>query len=124
MLFQVTFVFTNQVDGKLVPIESKVSPKMHGEVGKENLFKSKKNLNQKSMLMSWQRKPLESLSSSANTTRGTLSAHLNPSQSSTVKSGITSLKGSIALKPKLSLGNRLPQKRSSPDTVEHDDDFQ
>ncbi|KAL6218807.1 hypothetical protein ACLB2K_012016 [Fragaria x ananassa] len=121
---EVTFVFTNQVDGKLVPIESKVSSKMQGEVGKENIFKSKKNPNRKSMLMSWQRKPLESLSSSANTTRGTLSAHLKSSQSSSVKSGITSLKGSIALKPQLSLGNRLPQKRSSPDTVEHDDDFQ
>ncbi|XP_050365140.1 protein CHROMATIN REMODELING 25 [Argentina anserina] len=121
---EVTFVFTNQVDGKLVPIESKASPKMQEEEGKENRFKSKQNLNQKSMLMSWQRKPLESLSSSANTTRSTLSGPFRPSQNPTVKSGITSLKGSVALKPKLSLGNRLPQKRSSPDTIEHDDDFQ
>ncbi|KAM5549273.1 hypothetical protein ABKV19_000607 [Rosa sericea] len=121
---EVTFVFTNQVDGKLVPIESKASPKMQGEEGKENIFKSKQNLNQKSMLMSWQRKPLESLSSSVNTARSTLSAPFRPLQNTTVKSGITSLKGSVALKPKLSLGNLLPQKRSSPDTVEHDDDFQ
>lgn len=116
-------MFTNQVDGKLVPIESKASPKMQGEEGKENLLKSKQKLNQKPMLMSWQRKPLESLSSSENSPRSTM---FMPSQKTTVKSVRTSLKGSVhvALKPKLSLGNRLPQKRSSPDTVEHDDDFQ
>ena len=107
-----------------MPIESKASPKMQGEEGKENRFKSKQTLNQKSTLMSWQRKPLESLSSSANTARSTLSGSFRPSQNTAVKSGVTSLKGSVALKPKLSLGNRLPQKRSSPDTVEHDDDFQ
>lgn len=119
-------MFTNQVDGKLVPIESKASPKMEGEEGKENLLKSKQNLNQKPMLMSWQRKPLQSLSSSENSTSSTMSASFMPSQKTTVKSVRTSLKGSVhvALKPKLSLGNRLPQKRSSPDTVEQDDDFQ
>lgn len=123
---EVTFVFTNQVDGKLVPIESKASPKMQGEEGKENLLKSKQNLNQKPMLMSWQRKPLQSLSSSENSTSSTMSAPFMPSQKTTVKSVRTSLKGSVhvALKPTLSLGNRLPQKRSSPDTVEQDDDFQ
>ncbi|PQQ10890.1 protein CHROMATIN REMODELING 25 [Prunus yedoensis var. nudiflora] len=48
-----------------------------------------------------------------------------PSEKTTVESVKTSLKGSVhvALKPKLSLKIRLPLKRSSPDTVNHDDDF-
>ncbi|KAK7826811.1 protein chromatin remodeling 25 [Quercus suber] len=50
-LFQVTFVFTNQVDGKLVPIESNVNPKMQGIEENENGFKSKPNPNKKSIGM-------------------------------------------------------------------------
>ncbi|BFG41805.1 hypothetical protein CerSpe_280790 [Prunus speciosa] len=122
---EVTFVFTNQVDGKLVPVESKVNPKMQGEEGKENHPKLRQNLNQKPLLLSWQRKPLESVSSSENSTRNTMSAPFKPSEKTTVESVKTSLKGSVhvALKPKLSLKIRLPLKRSSPDTVNHDDDF-
>ncbi|XP_068321911.1 protein CHROMATIN REMODELING 25 [Pyrus communis] len=121
---EVTFVFTNQVDGKLVPIESKVSPKIQEQEGKENCPRLKQNLNQKSVPLSWQRKPLESVSSGENSIRNT-SAPFKPSEKSTVKSVKTSLKGPVhvALTPKLSLNNRLPQKRSSPDSVEHDDDF-
>lgn len=117
-------MFTNQVDGKLVPIESKVSPKIQEQEGKENRPRLKQNLNQKSMPLSWQRKPLESVSSGENSIRNT-SSPFKPSEKSTVKSVKTSLKGSVhvALTPKLSLKNRLPQKRSSPDSVEHDDDF-
>ncbi|KAM1382281.1 hypothetical protein ACFX2F_034762 [Malus domestica] len=121
---EVTFVFTNQVDGKLVPIESKVRPKIQEQEGKENCPRLKQNLNQKSMPLSWQRKPLESVSLGENSIRST-SAPFKPSEKSTVKSVKTSLKGSVhvALTPELSLKNRLPQKRSSPDSVEHDDDF-
>lgn len=117
-------MFTNQVDGKLVPIESKVSPKIQEQEGKENCPRLKQNLNQKSVPLSWQRKPLESVSSGENSIRNT-SAPFKPSEKSTVKSVKTSLKGPVhvALTPKLSLNNRLPQKRSSPDPVENDDDF-
>jgi DNA repair and recombination RAD54-like protein len=118
MLFQVTFVFTNQVDGKLVPIES-ISPKMRGAEEKENEFKSKESLTKKSMLFSQQyRKPLQSVLSDGN-------SFPQPLPRATMKSVRTTLKGSTdVLKTKISPGNQLPQKRLSADTVEHDDDFQ
>lgn len=98
---------------------------MQGEEGKENHPKLRQDLNQKPLLLSWQRKPLESVSSSENSTRSTMSAPFKPSEKTTVESVKTSLKGSVhvALKPKLSLKIRLPLKRSSPDTDNHDDDF-
>ncbi|XVE66851.1 hypothetical protein DITRI_Ditri08aG0113100 [Diplodiscus trichospermus] len=40
---EVTFVFTNQVDGKLVPIESKVNPRTEErEDGRKNIAKEKR----------------------------------------------------------------------------------
>ena len=131
LLFQVSFVFTNQVDGKLVPIDS-ISPKVQ-RVEDNNV--SHPNLNQnpkpKTMLLSRHRKPLESVASkqcSSSTARNNLSAYIKPLQRANVESvSVTSsLRCSVqdTLKPKHSTANQLPQKRLSPDTLSHDDDFQ
>ena len=124
-LFQVTFVFTNQVDGKLVPIESTVRPKMQGAEENENGFKSKPNPNQKSMLFSQHKKPLQSVLCNGDSIRSTLCTFSKPLPRATMKSVTSTLKGSahVTSKTKHSPGNQLPQKRLSPDTVQHDDDF-
>lgn len=120
VILQVTFVFTNQVDGKLVPIESKVSPKIQGTEGNKNLnnhiTNPKPKLDQRSKLLSQHHKLLKDVPSLKNSAKFSLSASSQP------KSMTTSLKG--AIKPKLSFGNQLPLKRFSPDNVEHDDDFE
>ncbi|KAH9656079.1 protein CHROMATIN REMODELING 25 [Citrus sinensis] len=117
---EVTFVFTNQVDGKLVPIESKVSPKMQATEGNKNpnnhITNPKPKLDQRSKLLSQHHKLLKDVPSLENSAKFSLSASSQP------KSMRTSLKG--AIKPKLSFGNQLPLKRFSPDNVEHDDDFE
>lgn len=122
---EVTFVFTNQVDGKLVPIESTVRPKMQGAEENENGFKSKPNPNQKSMLFSQHKKPLQSVLCNGDSIRSTLCTFSKPLPRATMKSVTSTLKGSahVTSKTKLSPGNQLPQKRLSPDTVQHDDDF-
>lgn len=127
VLFQVSFVFTNQVDGKLVPIESMVSPKIQGAEGNENNLKSNRNLNQKTMLLSQRRKPLESILSKQDFKRSTISAYNKPLPRATVQCETNSLSCSVPVqdlvKPKPSIGYQLPQKRLSPDKLEHDDYF-
>lgn len=128
-LFQVTFVFSNQVDGKLVPIESTMSPKVQATEGNSDHLKQRRNPIQKTVLVSQQqlRKPLDSIPANQNSIRSnTFANSCKPLQRASVKGLRTSLKCSSvheSLKPKLSVGNQLPQKRLSPDTVEHDDDF-
>ncbi|KAF3435394.1 hypothetical protein FNV43_RR22483 [Rhamnella rubrinervis] len=125
---EVTFVFSNQVDGKLVPIESTLSPKVQATEGNDDHLKQKPNPVQKTVLVSQQhKKPLDSVPLNQNFIRSnTLTNSCKLLQWSNVKGLRTSLKGSSvheSIKPKLSVGNQLPQKRSSPETVEQDDDF-
>ncbi|KAH7517973.1 hypothetical protein FEM48_Zijuj09G0121200 [Ziziphus jujuba var. spinosa] len=122
---EVTFIFTNQVDGKLVPIDSTKSPKVQAAEENDNHLKLKENLNQKTMLMSRHKRSIESVLSNQNSTRSAFSISCKPSQRAALKCVRTSLKGSVheLLKSKLSAGNQLPQERLSPDTVGHDDDF-
>lgn len=121
-----SFVFTNQVDGKLVPIDSMVSPKIQGTEEKENNLKSNRNPNQKTMLLSQRRKPLESVLSNQDFKRGTISAFYKPLPTANVECRTSSLSSSLndPIKPKPSIGYQLPRKRMSPDTLEHDDDFE
>ncbi|KAJ4716327.1 protein CHROMATIN REMODELING 25 [Melia azedarach] len=117
---EVSFVFTNQVDGKLVPIESKVSPKIQTTEGNKNQTNLKPNVNQKSKLLSQHHRLLQSVPSVENFTKISFSSSSQPSSLKvTLKSTRTSL-----IKPKLSFQNQLPLKRSSPHNVEHDDDFE
>ncbi|WRX13220.1 SNF2 [Theobroma cacao] len=141
---EVTFVFTNQVDGKLVPIESKVNPRMQEKegnksqnIGKANVLKregtkiqkaANQNLDSKSSFSSKHHNLLNSVSSTRNqnSLRVTPVTSSTPFQGQIVKSMRSSLRGELheTIKGELSLGNQLPLKRSFPASVEHDDDFQ
>jgi DNA repair and recombination RAD54-like protein len=125
MFLQVSFVFTNQVDGKLVPIESKPSPRVLGIKGNESRLNDKENLDQNPKLSRYQ-KPQQSLSSNIDAKKVTPSASLMPLQRPGVKRMRTPLKGmaNAELKSKLSFGSQLPLKRPSPSDLEHDDNFQ
>ncbi|KAG5548137.1 hypothetical protein RHGRI_013736 [Rhododendron griersonianum] len=119
---EVTFVFTNQIDGKLVPVESFRSPKNHGVEVNKNESCSKENLRQITMSSS-KRLSSPSVSSSVGSVRSMLPTSCKTLQRSNSKSAISSLKGTlhVALKPKLSLENQLPRKRLSPETIDLDD---
>jgi DNA repair and recombination RAD54-like protein len=127
MFLQVSFVFTNQVDGKLVPIESKPkpSPRVLGIKGNESRLNDKENLDQNPKLSRYQ-KPQQSLSSNIDAKKVTPSASLMTLQRPGVKRMRTPLKGmaNAELKSKLSFGSQLPLKRPSPSVLEHDDSFQ
>ncbi|GLT98291.1 hypothetical protein SLE2022_158020 [Rubroshorea leprosula] len=123
---EVSFVFTNQVDGKLVPIESKVSPKLQEGEGNINENTVKKTQDSKSNFLSQPRKLLNSVLSNGNSMKIKLSTSSLPSQRQTVHSSVrSSSKGAIGekifLKP--SLGNQLPQKRPYVAGKHDDDDF-
>ncbi|EEF43701.1 DNA repair and recombination protein RAD54B, putative [Ricinus communis] len=123
---EVTFVFTNQVDGKLVPIESTASPKMLEIKGNQNQHDGKENMSRTSRLFQHQ-KLLQSISASRDSLEETLSASFKPLEGATVKRRRTSLKGTTdsTLKSRLSSGTQLPFKRVFPYNVEqHDDDFE
>ncbi|OMO63212.1 SNF2-related protein [Corchorus olitorius] len=143
---EITFVFTNQIDGKLVPIESKANPMMQQRegskgqyIGKMNMierdgnkFQQKmvnQNLNSKSNFLSKHHNLLNSVSSnriSLSKTRTPSPTCSIPFQGQTVKSMRTCLKGTVqeTIEGKISVGNQLPLKRPSPAYVQHDDDFQ
>lgn len=119
-----SFVFTNQVDGKLVPIDSIARPKVQGmEENANHHVQVKRNPKQKTMLLPQNRKPLESVNYSA---RNTASASRKLLQRANVERVTSPSQCSLQdpFKPKPALGNHLPQKRLSPHTLEHDDDFQ
>ncbi|CAK9143929.1 unnamed protein product [Ilex paraguariensis] len=129
---QVSFAFTNQVDGKLVPVESKVRPMVELVEGNKNQTTSKENLTRKFMLPSQRQPSLPTISSHGISIGGPFPASFKHLQRPLTKvtEGKTYValkpalsKTHVALKPKLSLANQLPQKRLSPDCVS-DDDFQ
>ncbi|PSS26102.1 Protein CHROMATIN REMODELING like [Actinidia chinensis var. chinensis] len=121
---EVTFVFTNQIGGKLVPVESMRSPKTCGAEGNKNDPSSKENPRLKPIFSSRQCSS-PSVSSHVGSVQSMLPTSCKLLQRANFKSVRSSLKGTlqVALKPKLSPGNQLPQKRLSPDAVD-DDDFQ
>lgn len=125
MPLQVTFVFTNQVSGKLVPVEP-VVPKAGRMDENKNQCQSKENLFPKSLSKSRHPHARPWSSSNSDTQKHNLSASLKPSQSKYIKPVTPHLesRSHVYLKPKLSLGKQLPQKRHSPDHIDDDDDFQ
>ncbi|KAF8405045.1 hypothetical protein HHK36_009942 [Tetracentron sinense] len=123
---EVTFVFTNQVDGKLVPIESTVSSKKQGALGNKVFPRINETLNQKSMLLSQRHlQPTSPISPNGDSIGSKSAASFKPLQKGSLNLLRTSLKGTIHVpsKPKISFGNQLPLKRLSVDPLEHDDDF-
>ncbi|XP_043710018.1 protein CHROMATIN REMODELING 25 [Telopea speciosissima] len=117
---EVTFVFTNQVDGKLVPVESAVSS------GHKIQIDTKKNYSNKSSFVCQQiPQPIYSISSNEDSTKSSSPALIRPFQRESMKLMRTSLKETIRapLKLKPSIGNHLPLKRLSGGSEEHGDDF-
>ncbi|TYK13976.1 protein CHROMATIN REMODELING 25 isoform X1 [Cucumis melo var. makuwa] len=112
---EVTFIFSNQVDGKLVPVESMTSPRVKEAEGNGNNSGLNQNTRQKPFLLSQHRKPLQSVTSNEDPNKGTLKFTSNVFQRETMKPVRTSVEGSmhVTLKHKHSLGNYLPQKRMS-----------
>lgn len=104
-LFQVTFVFTNQVDGKLTPIDSTISSEIQQEENKE-LIQLKRNVKQNPLSLA--QKPSYSLKPSMRPPLSSVRAKENiPTQA--------------ALNSKNSLVNQLPQKRSCPTYADTDE---
>lgn len=119
---EVSFVFTNQVDGKLLPLEPTV--RAGAQKGAEEI-KNKPNLRENVKrtfkLLPQQPKPVSSNGSC-------IKSNLTASSKLLEKAGtkpLRSLKdaGPVGLKSKLSLGKQLPLKRNSPDSVVCDNDF-
>ncbi|XP_054787444.1 protein CHROMATIN REMODELING 25 [Prosopis cineraria] len=102
---EVTFVFTNQVDGKLTPIDSTVSSELQQEESKE-MIQLERNVKQNSVL-SLPQKPSYSLKPSLRPALGSVRTKENVSIQA-------------ALNSKNSLVNQLPQKRSCPTYVDSD----
>lgn len=120
MLLQVSFVFTNQVDGKLVPVDSTIKPTT-GEENHKNQHNAKGHMLGKFTSSSRNQIVFPSMSS-RDVSMSALTPPFKPLQRPQTKltgssQGITHL----GMKPGLSLRNQLPQKRFSPDNV--DDDF-
>ncbi|XP_039006863.1 protein CHROMATIN REMODELING 25-like [Hibiscus syriacus] len=130
---EVTFVFTNQVDGKLVPIESKEREgSKRQNIGKVThlIEREDKNKMQNSMKQNIVSKPNflskhHKLLNSVSTNRNSLITPPPPPSSSTSP---TLSQGAIhnhkTISGGLPLRIKLPLKRSSHASVEHDDDFQ
>ncbi|KAK9109182.1 hypothetical protein Sjap_017242 [Stephania japonica] len=124
---EVTFVFTNQVDGKLVPIESTVSSRLQGVDDQQDNAVTKERF-QNIKLLFPKRLPQVTSSISSNRNSVTLisSATSSPSfQNRGMKLGRTSFENSINVptKPRTS-ANQLPLKRLSPYIeIDGDDDF-
>ncbi|GAB4853963.1 DNA-dependent ATPase protein rad54 [Ancistrocladus abbreviatus] len=111
---EVTFVFTKQVDGKLVPIESK-GPEKHGmelEV-KNGHSAQKENLKQRSMVVC-----------SGNPGGNMLSASVKSTQVGSMKLMRPPLRdaNNLLLRPKQSVSSQLPIKR--PSHFKEGDDFE
>ncbi|KAL5714185.1 DNA-dependent ATPase protein rad54 [Ranunculus cassubicifolius] len=149
---EVSFVFTNQVDGKLVPIESTRSKPREPErqQGQFSSIKERAKIQRTSLLsprtpitptfsspvtpltpsFSSSRPPLTPIFPSnhdPSTTTKNSPASCKPSQSRSLKLSQASPRTTstpIPKKPRSSLGNQLPQKRlSASPVVENDDDF-
>ncbi|KAJ4967147.1 hypothetical protein NE237_018996 [Protea cynaroides] len=117
---EVTFVFTNQVDGKLKPVESSTSS------GHKNQYNTKKNHSNKYSLVYQQiPQPTHSIPSDKDSTKSSAPTPIRPFQRASIKLMGTSLEEPIRapLKLKPFIGNLLPLKRLSAVSEAHDDDF-
>ncbi|XP_027362727.1 protein CHROMATIN REMODELING 25 [Abrus precatorius] len=120
---EVTFVFTNQVNGHLVPIESITSPKLQQKEPNKELVKSKQNGKQNSTPFPLHNKlPLRSASGVANTSPSIPNARTKEKLNSVRINKNTSM--NLAFQTDYSHVNKVvPQKRSCPANI-NDDDFE
>lgn len=108
---QVSFVFTNQISGKLVPVEPVVRSKPEDtHTLKGNSVKSYKR--QQTIPSAWSKSGPGSIGNKLTTSVKT-PLHIGKPKEIT----------HVALKPKPFVGNYLPQKRLLSGVVDDDDDF-
>lgn len=123
LFLQVTFVFTNQVDGKLVPVESIARPTLQRNERIQGRSNFKGQVGQRSTPISQNQKtpPSASHENSSNSTSSSplVSQRIPIKAPRTLKSGLH-----VSVNSKPSVANRLSLKRSYPHSVEQDDDFQ
>lgn len=115
-------MFTNQVNGQLVPIESIISPKPQQKEPNKELPKSKLHVKQKPAVFPVHNKPpLRSASGVACPSSSSPNASIKEALHSV---GITAnISTNVAFKTDYSIVNKLlPQKRSCPANI-NDDDF-
>ncbi|CAM8994178.1 unnamed protein product [Rhodiola kirilowii] len=116
---EVSFVFTNQIDGKLVPVDSIPKPQAQGAGYKQPTLEIIMNRKPRSLSRHHQRSLSSVLSN------GPAKKIVCVSTTSLSKPALRSVRGidgkeNVALKPKLPLN--LPQKRVSPYSSQHVDD--
>ncbi|XP_039172560.1 protein CHROMATIN REMODELING 25 [Eucalyptus grandis] len=116
---EVSFVFTNQVDGKLVPIETAISEKIRTEESRLDL---KQLMNRKARLEPQRLKVQQSHPSSLSTVQSSLTKTSQGSERRPLKI-ILKGTGLAQSRNKLTLAHQLPQKRPCDGSLEHDDDF-
>ncbi|PIA56435.1 hypothetical protein AQUCO_00700632v1 [Aquilegia coerulea] len=121
---EVTFVFTNQVDGKLVPVESTRSKPREVGTYQGHSGTKERPKSQKTSLLARTRTPLlPKIPCNSNNTINNSPAFCKPLQRGSVKLTRTCPESTIHVptKPRTTPGNHLPLKRLSADSV--DDDF-
>ncbi|PKI55553.1 hypothetical protein CRG98_024053 [Punica granatum] len=118
---EVTFVFTNQVDGKLVPVEGKVSPDTSG--ANSTAHSLKRPLNEPDSERRCQQ-PYQTVASNRHYGKRLLSDTCKVPHGAEAKPAVDSSKERPnILQNKLHIANKLPLKRLPPGTLKHDDDF-
>lgn len=116
---QVTFVFTNQVDGKLVPVEGKVSPNAAAaNSSTQNLKRPSSNEPNWELQRQQQH---QSETSDGDSGKRTASASCRILHGAERKLPVKD-RPNVQLRTKLSTANKLPLKRSSTYTLKHEDD--
>lgn len=117
-----SFVFTNQVNGKLAPIESAVSPRLQQEESSKELLKPNQNVKPNFITTLHRKSSLQSVSAVA------IKSSYSPKPSVTPATNSDRYNQNIsthaALKTQNTLVNQLPQKRSCPVYVDDDDDLE
>nr|GEY60840.1 protein chromatin remodeling 25 [Tanacetum cinerariifolium] len=113
---QVTFVFTNQINGKLVPVEP--VDRLKKDEAEAETHTLKGNSYNNFVIPSKRQQTLPSSWSKSVPIRSRLPTSIRNSQ-------LTPMEGTThgASKPKVSLEKHLPQKRVSSAPVDDDDDF-
>ncbi|XP_020551461.1 protein CHROMATIN REMODELING 25 isoform X2 [Sesamum indicum] len=119
---EVSFVFTNQVGGKLVPIESTVRSKTEEVDDQEKQTNFRKPLPQRAVLSYKHRKVLPSISLNRESTGSSFNFKPLPQPNSKLMRTLEG-KAHVMLSPKISPGNKINSNQLSPACI-NDDDFQ
>lgn len=121
-MLQVSFVFTNQVEGKLVPIESTVRPKIDEVNENKNRTSFRKTLHQRAVLSCKHERTSPSISLNRDSIERSFNLKPLPQPHSKLKRTLEG-KTKVTVSPKISPGIQIPSNFLSPASIT-DDDFQ